>query len=88
MLTGLGLILMSVSSVMMWWRRRPQGVLGAPELSPNSKVSFWLGVLILMFGIYLPLFGISLIAVKLIEKLILSRVPAVRDWLGLTVAAG
>jgi uncharacterized iron-regulated membrane protein len=88
MLTGLGLILMGVSSVMMWRRRRPQGVLGAPEPPPNSKVSFWLGILILMFGIYLPLFGISLIAVKLVEKLILSRVPAVRDWLGLTVAAG
>ena len=86
-LTALGLILMSVSSVIMWWRRRPQGVLGAPDPTPNSKVSFGLGVLILLFGVYLPLFGISMIAVKIIEKLILRRIPAVRDWLGLNMAA-
>jgi len=85
-LTALGLILMSVSSVIMWWRRRPQGVLGAPDPTPNSKVSFSLGVLILLFGVYLPLFGISMIAVKIIEKLILRRIPAVRDWLGLNMA--
>jgi len=86
-LTAFGLILMSVSSVIMWWRRRPQGVLGAPDPTPNSKVSFGLGVLILLFGVYLPLFGISMIAVKIIEKLILRRIPAVRDWLGLPAPA-
>jgi uncharacterized iron-regulated membrane protein len=86
-LTALGLILMSVSSVMMWWRRRPQGVLGAPDPIPNSRVSFGLGILILMFGIYLPLFGISMIVVKLIEKQFLRRIPAVRNWLGLNMAA-
>jgi hypothetical protein len=36
-----------------------------------------------MFGVYLPLFGISLIAVKLIEMLILSRIAGVCNWLGL-----
>jgi uncharacterized iron-regulated membrane protein len=69
------------------WRRRPQGVLGAPDPVQNPRFSFGLGLLILAFGIYLPLFGLSMIVVKLVEKLILSRIPAVRDWLGLSMAA-
>ena len=50
-----------------------------------ARLALGLGVLIVMFGIYLPLFSASLLAVKLIEKCILSRIPTVRDWLGLHV---
>lgn len=87
-LTALGLILLSVSSVIMWRRRRPQGVLGAPEPIRNPGFSFGLGVLIILLVIYQPLFGASMILVKLIERLLLGRIPAVRDWLGLPGAAG
>ncbi|HUK55046.1 MAG TPA: PepSY domain-containing protein [Nitrospiria bacterium] len=86
-LTASGLILLSVSSVNMWWRRRPAGVLGAPDPIQNPRFSIGLGVLILIFAVYLPLFGLSMLVVKIIEKLILRRIPAVRDWLGLTMAA-
>jgi uncharacterized iron-regulated membrane protein len=85
-LTASGLILLSVSSVNMWWRRRPAGVLGAPDPVQNTRFSIGLGILILLFAVYLPLFGISMIVVKLVEKLILGRIPAVRDWLGLNMA--
>jgi uncharacterized iron-regulated membrane protein len=39
--------------------------------------------LIVLLAIYLPLFGGSLVIVRLVEKLLLSRIPRVRDWLGL-----
>jgi uncharacterized iron-regulated membrane protein len=36
-----------------------------------------------MLGVYLPLFGTSLLVVLLAEKLVLSRIAGVRTWLGL-----
>jgi len=36
--------------------------------------------------VYLPLLGISLIAVRLIEAFVLRRIPLTRNWLGLAGA--
>jgi uncharacterized iron-regulated membrane protein len=83
LLTALGLVMLSVSGAVMWWRRREQGVLGAPKILLNQGVSFGLVVLVVAFGIYLPLFGASLLIVLLAEKFFLSRIPRVRHWLGL-----
>ncbi len=81
--TACGLILVSVSAVILWWRRRGRGVLGAPKVLASPRFSLALLLLLAMFGIALPLFGLSLIAVKLLERVALSRIPGVRDWLGL-----
>ncbi len=80
--TAMGLVLLSVSSVVMWRRRREPG-LGAPVPSARPSISFGLIALIAMFGIYLPLFGASLILVLVLEWTVLCRIPSVRDWLGL-----
>ncbi|HUO07199.1 MAG TPA: PepSY domain-containing protein [Phycisphaerae bacterium] len=86
LLTAIGLIMLSVSAVVLWWRRRDQGVLGAPTGSPSPKLalSFW--VLLLLIAVYLPLFGISLILVLLVERWALRRIPFASQWLGLAVA--
>jgi uncharacterized iron-regulated membrane protein len=81
--TASGLIVLSASAVVMWRRRREPGVLGAPRIAVSPRFSFGLFLLVVMFGVYLPSFGISLIAVKLLEKAVLCRIPGVRDWLGL-----
>ena len=85
-LTACGLILLSVSSAILWWRRRAHGVLGAPEIAQPARFSFGLAVIVVLLGIYLPLFAASAIIVKLVEKLILGRIPPVRNWLGLKAA--
>jgi uncharacterized iron-regulated membrane protein len=85
LLTALGLILLSVSSVVLWWRRRDRGVLGAPKIAVSPRFSASLLLLVAVLGVYLPLFGASLIAVRLIEKAVLVRIPIVRDWLGLSI---
>ena len=36
-----------------------------------------------MLGVYLPMFGASLLAVLLAEKLVFSRIEPLRQWLGL-----
>jgi uncharacterized iron-regulated membrane protein len=85
--TAGGLLLSSVSAVILWWRRRVPGILGAPPALQRPRLAPGLGLLILLLGISLPLFGASLIAVKLIERFILSRISRVRVWLGLSVPA-
>ncbi len=83
LITATGLLTVSTSAVVMWWRRREPGVLGAPKIAASPRFSFGLCLLVVLFGIYLPLFGISLIAVKLLEMAVFSRIASVRDWLGL-----
>ena len=93
LVTATGLVLLSVSSVVMWWRRREPG-LGATATAARPRFSLGLVILVVVFGIYLPLFGASLIAVLLLEWALLRRIPGIRDWLGLrrpvaeSVAAG
>jgi uncharacterized iron-regulated membrane protein len=77
---------MSVSAVVLWWRRRAVGVLGAPMALPRSKASVALIVAIVMLGVYLPAMGISLLTVLLLERFVLSRIRPVRLWLGLKLA--
>ncbi len=83
LVTAAGLVLLCVSGVIMWWRRREAGTLGAPKVLLNPRVSLGLVVLVVLFGLYLPLFGASLLVVLIVEQLVLSRIPQVRDWLGL-----
>ncbi len=87
LLTAIGLVLLSVSGVIMWWRRRDQGVLGAPKVMLSPRLSFGLVVLVVLFGVYLPLFGASLVFVLLAEFAVLKRIPKVQDWLGLHISA-
>jgi uncharacterized iron-regulated membrane protein len=81
--TAIGLVLLSVSSVVLWWRRREPGVLGAPRMLATPRFSAGLVTLGVLLGIYLPMFGASLVLVRLAECTLLRRLPWVRDWLGL-----
>jgi len=83
LLTAAGLVLLSVSSVVMWWRRRDPGVLGAPKSLAAPKLAPGLILIVILLGIYLPLFGLSLAFVLGIEFAVLKRIPAVSRWLGL-----
>lgn len=85
--TGIGVITLSVSSVVLWWRRRPEKVLGAPVAAlPRKRHRASFVVIVVALAVYLPLLGLSLIAVTLMEAFVLRRIPAVRDWLGLAEA--
>lgn len=85
-LTTLGLLLLSISGVVLWWRRREQGALGAPRPALKPAMSWGLISIVLAIGICLPLFAASLFVVLLCEWLVLSRIPPVRAWLGLVPA--
>ena len=82
-LTAMLLATLSVSGVVMWWRRRPKGLLGAPIPLGRPRFGGVLIAAIVALGLYLPMFGATLIAVLLVDRFVLRRVPSARRWLGL-----
>jgi uncharacterized iron-regulated membrane protein len=83
MFTALGLMTLCTSAVVMWWRRRPQGVLGAPPALQDARHPRALIALLVILGTLLPLLGISMLLVWLIERIFLSRFDRARIILGL-----
>ncbi|TWB39111.1 PepSY-associated TM helix domain-containing protein [Nitrospirillum pindoramense] len=85
--TALSLITLAVSSVVLWLRRRPAMALGAPPATRASRqparAPLMFATLLVALGVFLPLLGASLIVVLAVERLVLRRLPAARDWLGL-----
>jgi uncharacterized iron-regulated membrane protein len=82
--TALGLITTCLSSVVLWWRRRPQGVLGAPPVHADARHPRIFIALLILLGIFLPLLGASMLAVLIIERLALRHWSGARHFLGLT----
>ena len=64
---ALGVILISVSGAIMWWKRRPAGALGVPALPRDRRLAFGVTLLILVLGVFLPMMGLSLVAVLLLD---------------------
>jgi len=60
-------MLVSVSAMLMWWKRRPVGPPGAPTTPPNMHLQKGLLVIALIAGLFFPLVGISLLVVLAIE---------------------
>ncbi|WP_370246701.1 PepSY-associated TM helix domain-containing protein [Nocardioides sp.] len=76
------LIFLCVTGPLMWWRRRPSGGarLGAPRGRLPVRSSPLLAIGLVVLGVVLPLFGISLIAVLAIDQLVLRRIPALAGY--------
>lgn len=83
---ALGLVTLAVSGVVMWWKRRPAGALGAPPPLRLKGSPAVMGMILLFFALFLPLLGLSLIIVALVDLTVLRQVPHARRWLGLRVA--
>ena len=67
-LATLGIVLLAVSGVALWWQRRPAGTLAAPESSASLPRS--LLTILLVLSALLPLLAASLITLFLFEKLL------------------
>lgn len=85
-LTALFLVVLSVSGVVMWWKRRPEGALGAPMALQRPQTGAILIASVLALAIYMPMFGLTLVLMLLLEVLVLRRVPQLSRWLGLRSA--
>ncbi|WP_343525700.1 PepSY domain-containing protein [Sphingomonas sp.] len=59
--------ILTISGVAMWWKRRPAGRIGAPAPLSGARVGGLIAALVVM-GIALPLFGLSLLAVAAADR--------------------
>jgi len=84
LMTALGILLIAVSSVVMWWSRKPANSLGAPKTPKNQKLPLLLGLVIVALGTLLPLLGLSLIFILVIEFALLCRIAKVKTFLGIS----
>ncbi|EJU11606.1 PepSY domain-containing protein [Novosphingobium resinovorum] len=77
-----GLVLLCVSSAVLWWRRRPGGGLGAPQSLAPLHHSWALVLLVLALAAAMPLFGLSL-GLAAITEAVLGRIaPRLHLWMG------
>ncbi|MFG5860731.1 PepSY-associated TM helix domain-containing protein [Metapseudomonas sp. CR1201] len=68
------ILLSSVSGLVMWWKRRPQGSLGVPPL--RHDLPLWRTAVLIMIGlgVAFPLVGLSLLAIWALDWAVLSRI--------------
>lgn len=89
LITSLGLMTLSLSALVLWWKRRWAQVssprtLGAPPLGKASAPYAWAMIaLILTLGVLLPFFGLSLLLMLLIERWVMPFFPTTANYLGL-----
>lgn len=73
-LAALGVMLLGASGLILWWRRRPPGQIGAPEKAPAPQLPRPVLFGTLALAIFLPLLAASLALVFVGERLILRRI--------------
>jgi uncharacterized iron-regulated membrane protein len=84
---AIGLITLSISGVVMWWKRKPENTLGAPPVEAPRALAIGFVALLVLLSLLLPMLGVSILVVLAVETLILRRLPGARRWLGLRPAA-
>lgn len=77
----LAVLFLCVSSVVMWWKRRPAGAggrLAAPPLPRDMPM--WQGAMLvgLVVSLAFPMAGLTLVTVLAVDGLVLSRLPVLR----------
>lgn len=78
----LGLILLCLSSVVLWWRRRPARTLGAPVPLAPLRHSWALVALVVALALAMPMFGVSLALAVAVETTLKRLSPRLRHWMG------
>ncbi|MGA1676833.1 MAG: PepSY-associated TM helix domain-containing protein [Pseudomonadales bacterium] len=79
LMAALGPIALAARGTVMWLKRRPIGILGAPPAPTGRR---WFPTLVLVLACILPLIAASLVALWLLEQ-VFRRIPPAARWLGL-----
>lgn len=61
LLACLAIVLMALSALVMWWKRRPQGKLGVPPLPLDRRATRSVLIAVALGGILFPLVGLSIL---------------------------
>ncbi|MGH1455076.1 MAG: PepSY-associated TM helix domain-containing protein [Paracoccaceae bacterium] len=79
-LVCLSVMFLCVSSVVLWWKRRPSGAgrLSAPPMP--AELPLWQGAVLVGLAVSMafPMAGLALLSLLVFDLLVLSRLPALR----------
>ena len=67
--TCVAIVILVVSGVVMWWKRRPSGRLAAPPRVPQARLRGAVAILV-AGAIAFPLFGVSLVVAALVDRMV------------------
>jgi len=79
----LAILTSSATAVVMWYKRRPQG-LGAPRRIYSPSAMAGLVAITLTLGVFFPLVGLSLVALLIIDFAILRNIPPLARFFGIS----
>ncbi len=68
-IAALGVMALSLTGMVMWWKRRPEGRLGVPPMPANRHIAAGVIVLILALCLFLPMAGVTLMAALVLDQL-------------------
>ena len=68
-IAALGVIFLSITGAVMWWKRKPVGSLGVPPMPSDRKLASGVCALIIGLCLFLPLAGLTLIAALTVDTL-------------------
>ncbi|MXN47955.1 PepSY domain-containing protein [Shinella kummerowiae] len=71
-------IAMSVSAVVMWWKRRPKGRIGVPPAPRETRIYLGLWAIAAVFGVLFPLTGLTILAMIVLDQGVIRFVPPLR----------
>jgi uncharacterized iron-regulated membrane protein len=84
MTSGCILILWSIlTATIMWWKRRPTGKAGLPRRAANTRLRPCLVVIAIVLGIVFPAWGLSVILVLLLDRLVIRNFAPLRRTFGM-----
>ncbi|MBI1348685.1 PepSY domain-containing protein [bacterium] len=66
--TAVGLLVLSVTGVWMWWQRRPVGRTGFPRRPGRGGLPLWGWGVIAVSGMLMPVAGISMVLVAICDR--------------------
>jgi uncharacterized iron-regulated membrane protein len=80
----LAVLLVCVSGIVMWWKRRPAGAvrLAAPPLPGDVPMVTGVVALAVLLSMAFPMAGLTLLAIAALDWAVVSRIPALRRLVG------
>lgn len=68
--TAVGLLLLSITGVWMWWVRRPQQKTGFPRRPPAGALPVWGWLVVLVSAVIFPVAGLTILLIGVLDRLL------------------
>lgn len=64
------MVMLCVSAAVMWWKRRPAGAIGVPQVPTDWRIPRALLAMAVVAGIFFPMVGISMLLLAAVEGVV------------------